>query len=83
MVYIVAYRPVAKQWLCKQRPLLGNARNMHVTIEERVYAPVSKQRIDNHVLLETVFSILSVRSGYKEVVGWEGFSWKQIYGRAT
>jgi hypothetical protein len=23
----VAYRPVAKRWLCKQRPLLGNARS--------------------------------------------------------
>jgi hypothetical protein len=26
---IVAYRPVAKQWLCKQRSLLGNAGNMY------------------------------------------------------
>jgi hypothetical protein len=24
-----AYRPVAKQWLCKQLPLLGNVRNIH------------------------------------------------------
>jgi hypothetical protein len=23
------HRPVAKQWLCKQRPLLGNARYIH------------------------------------------------------
>jgi hypothetical protein len=30
---IVAYRPVAKRWLCKQQPLLGNARNMHATVE--------------------------------------------------
>jgi hypothetical protein len=36
--------------------------------------PVSKQWIDKHALMETVFSILSVRSGYKEVVGWQGFS---------
>jgi hypothetical protein len=27
--YIVAYRPVAKQWLHKQQPLLGNSRNIH------------------------------------------------------
>jgi hypothetical protein len=27
--HIVTYRPVAKRWLCKQRPLLGNARNIH------------------------------------------------------
>jgi hypothetical protein len=26
-IYNVAYRPVAKRWLCKQQPLLGNARN--------------------------------------------------------
>jgi hypothetical protein len=33
---IVAYRPVAKQWLCKHRPLLGNVRNIHPrTIQER------------------------------------------------
>jgi hypothetical protein len=25
----LAYRPVAKQWLCKQWPLLANARNIH------------------------------------------------------
>jgi hypothetical protein len=25
---IVVYRPVAKQWLCKQRPLIGNDRNI-------------------------------------------------------
>jgi hypothetical protein len=30
--------------------------------------PVSKQRIDKHTLLETVFSIPSMRSGYKEIV---------------
>jgi hypothetical protein len=24
---IVAYRPVAKKWLCEHQPLLGNARN--------------------------------------------------------
>jgi hypothetical protein len=29
---IVAYRSVVKQWLCKQRPLLGKAHNTHVTI---------------------------------------------------
>jgi hypothetical protein len=39
--------------------------NTHATIDE----PVSKQRIGKYttgVLLETVFSILSVQSGYKE-----------------
>jgi hypothetical protein len=28
-INIVAYRPVAKQWICKHRPLLDNARNIH------------------------------------------------------
>jgi hypothetical protein len=35
--FIVAYRPVPKQWLSKQQPLLGNARNTHTTIEEQVF----------------------------------------------
>jgi hypothetical protein len=26
---IMAHKPVAKQWLSKRRPLLGNARNIH------------------------------------------------------
>jgi hypothetical protein len=29
IIYIVAYGPVAKLWLCKQRPLLGNIYNIH------------------------------------------------------
>jgi hypothetical protein len=37
IVNIVAHRPVAKQWLCKQRPLLRNVRNIHATIEERCF----------------------------------------------
>jgi hypothetical protein len=28
-VNTVVYRPFAKRWLCKQQPLLGNARNVH------------------------------------------------------
>jgi hypothetical protein len=36
IVHIVAYRPVAKQWLCKHRPLLvTSATFTHATIEER------------------------------------------------
>jgi steroid 5-alpha reductase family enzyme len=27
--YMVVYRPIAKLWLCKQQPLLGDARNIH------------------------------------------------------
>jgi hypothetical protein len=31
---------------------------------------VSKQRMGKHAMLETMFSIRSVRSGYEEVVSW-------------
>jgi hypothetical protein len=31
---IILYTPVVNLWLCKQRQLLGNARNMKATIEE-------------------------------------------------
>jgi hypothetical protein len=41
---IVACRPVANQRLCKQRPLLGNSRNIH----DGVMQSVSKQRIGKH-----------------------------------
>jgi hypothetical protein len=40
-MHIVVYRPVAKQGLCKQRPLLGNDCNMHATIEKQDYAVLS------------------------------------------
>jgi hypothetical protein len=32
---------IAKQWLCKQRPLLGSARNRRTTIEELLEAVLS------------------------------------------
>jgi hypothetical protein len=41
----MAYTPVAKQLLCKQRPLLGNARNNKTSVLQ----PVSRKRIDKHV----------------------------------
>jgi hypothetical protein len=36
--------------------------------------PVSKQRVGKHAMLETVFSIQSVQSGYKEIVVWRSSS---------
>jgi hypothetical protein len=33
-----AYRPGAEQWLCKQRPLLGNAHNIHARNNRMGYA---------------------------------------------
>jgi hypothetical protein len=46
---IPAYRPVAKRWICKQQPLLGNARYIHVrNSRTTVMQPVSRQRIGKH-----------------------------------
>jgi hypothetical protein len=43
---IAAYRPVAKQWLCKQRPLLGNARNTYTTtIKSSVFCGTRRGRL--------------------------------------
>jgi hypothetical protein len=69
----MAYRPVAKQYLCKQRPLLGNDRNIH-SCNNRTTGLcnpfISNGSINTPtiigVLSETVFSIRSVQSGYKE-----------------
>jgi hypothetical protein len=75
---IVAYRTVAKQWLCKQQPLLGNERNIHTRNNKT--AGLSNPFLSNgsvntpttiEVLLETVFSIRSLESGYKEEFSWE------------
>jgi hypothetical protein len=33
--HTMAYRPVAKQWICKQLPLLGNTRNLHARNNRR------------------------------------------------
>jgi hypothetical protein len=55
----LAYRPVAKWWLCKQRQLLGNAgniqpRNNRKTVFSGVGpAAVSRQRLGQHVHVAT------------------------------
>jgi hypothetical protein len=70
---IVAYRPAATRRLFKQRSLLGNARIIH----ERNNKPTGlcnpflsrrsvNKAITTEVLSETVFSIRSVHSDYKE-----------------
>jgi hypothetical protein len=71
--FIVAYRPVAKQWLRKQRPLLGKACNIHARNNRTtgLFNPfVSNGSVNTPttigLLLETVFSIQSVQNGYKE-----------------
>jgi hypothetical protein len=37
-VNIVMYRQVAKRWLCKQEPLLGNTRNIHSRNNRNVFS---------------------------------------------
>jgi hypothetical protein len=54
-IHIAAYRPVAKQWLYKQRPLLGKARNIHSGNNRRKVfsvvraAAVSGQQLGEHI----------------------------------
>jgi hypothetical protein len=69
----MAYRSVAKQWLCKQRPFLWNARKNIMT---GLYNPFLCYVLVNTpttigVMLEAVFSIRSVWDGYKEEFSWE------------
>jgi hypothetical protein len=78
-IYIVEYRLVAKRWLCKQRHLLGNARNIHACKNRRTAfsvvrdAAVSGQLLGKHVPAatdtnnrRTVFSTWSVPRWYKQ-----------------
>jgi hypothetical protein len=73
MNYNVVYRPAAKRRLCKQRPLLGNARNIHVRNKRTTglcnpflsVGSVNTPTIIG-VLSGTVFSIRSLQSGCKE-----------------
>jgi hypothetical protein len=39
-IYILAHIPVAKWWLCKQRPLLYNARNTHISNNRRTVVSI-------------------------------------------
>jgi hypothetical protein len=59
--YNVAYTPVAKSWLCKQRSLLGNARIMHATIE--LFSMQSVPRCYNRELWSLVSSPLAIFQG--------------------
>jgi hypothetical protein len=74
---IVTYRPVAKHWLCKQRPLLDNARNIHERNNRTALcnAFISNGSVNTPttigVLLEPAFSIPSVQCGYEEEFSWE------------
>jgi hypothetical protein len=75
---IVAYGPIAKKWLGKQRPLLGNIRNIHASNNRKTGSCnpfLSKGSVNTptsiEILLETVFCIRSVQSGYKEEFSWE------------
>jgi hypothetical protein len=58
----MAYRPVAMWWLCKQQPLLGNARNIHARNNRRTVfsvvcaTAVSRQWLCKHVLVAMVMN---------------------------
>jgi hypothetical protein len=63
---IVEYTPVAKQWFCKQRLLLGNARNTHVNNNRRTglrNGPVNTPATIG-ALFEMMIYIRSVQSGW-------------------
>jgi hypothetical protein len=70
---IVANGPDVKRWFCKQRPFLGNVRNIHAHNNKTrgLCSPfISNGSVNTPttigVLLETVFSIRSMQNGYKE-----------------
>jgi hypothetical protein len=84
----VAYRPVAKRWLCKQRPLLGNPCNIHASNNRTGLCNpfISKWSVNEPLqqyLLEAVFSIPSVQSGYKEENSVNHFSWELRVGSSV
>jgi hypothetical protein len=69
----MAYGSVTKQWLCRQRPLLGNVRNYHASKNRKtgLWNPFLSNGSVNTptkigTLFENVFSTRSVQSGYKE-----------------
>jgi hypothetical protein len=73
----VTNRLVAKRRLCKQRPVLGNARNIHAWKNRtRLCNPLLSNgslnmRTTIGVLLETVFYSWSLQSSYQEEFSWE------------
>jgi hypothetical protein len=73
LISIVAYRSVAKQWLGKQRSLLGNARNNRTN---GLYTPFLNNESVNTpktmgVLLGNVFYVRFMQSGYEVEFTWE------------
>jgi hypothetical protein len=84
---IVAYRPVAKRWFCKQRPLLWSARNIHACNNRRTVfsevraAVVSRQQLGKHVPAVTntqttiVLLLETVFSTRSEQTGYKEDSW--------
>jgi hypothetical protein len=94
MLCIVAYRPVAKHWICIQQLLLGNARNIHAHNNRRTVfsvvcaAAVSGQRLGIHVPASgyerndrlTVFSMWFVPRCYNQD-SWSNEFSRLLYGR--
>jgi hypothetical protein len=76
LLHTVAYRSVAKQWLGKQRPLLGNAHNMQATIKERcfLYGP----RRDHCYATARQTLLYNNRGAVFCAVRAEELSWRQL-----
>jgi hypothetical protein len=76
-VNILENKPVAKRWLCKQRPVLGNVGNIHVRNNRTGLCKpfISNGSVNTDtiiwVLSDMMFSIWAVQSGYKEEFIWE------------
>jgi hypothetical protein len=70
---IVSCRSIAEQWFCKQRPVLGRARNNRTTGLCNTFLSTGWANTPTiiGILLEMEFSIRSVQSGYKEEFSWE------------
>jgi hypothetical protein len=60
--YTVAYRHIDKRWLCKQRPLLGNALNMHATIELCFLCGPCQDVITERFRSQSIYSQLYTRN---------------------
>jgi hypothetical protein len=73
-ISIMAYRPVAKRWLCKQRSLLANALNTHAHNNRRtVFSMWSVPRYYNREFWSLVSLVLYWRLWRKDLSAW---SWR-------
>jgi hypothetical protein len=64
-MHIATHRPVAKQWLRKQRPFLGNGRNIHVRNNRtRLCNPfLSNGFVNTQATIEELLGMILYRDG--------------------